>query len=454
MAAKQICSNLIAKPQLITPGNLWLCWLIKLKPSKKIKSFGFRFLLIFTIIFGLLGSPIYALSQNQLNVLNEGIYFFNTEVGSCNPATTSTALVGSDNITQSFNYFMAKGGLTSTQVAGLLGNLYAESNGLNPNNSEDGKQDPSPIVGVGFGIAQWTTASRQQGLVALANSEQVPPTNLGVQLDYVWLELNGGYSSVLQALEATSDLQTATSIVMNQYEMPSVVVSGTSDQQQQELQNRVNYATAILTLYGASAQSTTTSTTVTTTSSSGCSQEGGSIAGCNFGSSSDPFTTDDSIIYPGIAEMCSRVSQLVDPSSALFTQWCVDNASSIAGDLCHDACEGTVAVAWQFQSYYTAYDEYLAAVNTPSFHPKDTNPPVGAILLYDYVPYDNGDGHAAIYLGNNMAMSTDIGGNGYVWITTVAQLNPWAGGPNWNTTDPGSGYLGWADPGHPPSLTF
>jgi len=413
------------------------------------------------------GSPALALSQDQTNVLSQGIYYFNTEVGNCSTSATSTTtnLVGTDNITKAFNYFMAKGGLSAIQVAGLLGNLYAESNGINPNNSEDGKQDPTPIPGVGFGIAQWTTAGRQQGLTNLAASEGVQPIDLGVQLDYVWQELNNGYLSALQALESASDLQTATNIIMYNYEIPAVVVNGTAAQQQQELQDRVNDATAILALYGASAQSgSTTTSTVTTTSSNDCGSSPSSTgASCNFSSGGTFFTTNSnsattSVGEISIAQMCQRAQllaagQLINPASATNQPYCSNGA-------CAGLCETVAGIVWGYYppGYDCAYSQWLAMVATGQAHPGDKNPPVGALLFFvdQYSPnlnlaltncndlingtLETNYGHVVVYLGDNMVISPDWPNSGDISIVPITDMTGNSKG-GWNEP-----YLGWSNP--------
>jgi hypothetical protein len=388
----------------------------------------------------------------------------------CGQTTSTTAqtgtVVGTDNIMEAFSYFLTKGDLSTVQVAGLLGNLYAESNGLNPNNSEDGKQDPTPIPGVGFGIAQWTTAGRQQGLVDLAASEGVPVTDLSVQLDYVWQELTSSYESVLLSLEATNDLQTATSIVMNNYEVPLVVISGTPAQQQQELQNRVNDAASILELYGASAQASSSSTTIVTTTSSipGCSTTtpgGGSVVGCSFGSGGIFFTLNSTLVTtsPGeisAAQMCQRAQllaagQLLNPQGDPF---CANGA-------CAGLCDFVAGIVWGFPNasgYNCSYMHWETMVATGHAHPGGQSPPVGALLFFidQYSPNFNQTltncsdtvngvlqtnyGHTVVYLGNNMVISSDWPSSGDISIIPITDITG-GGKVGWNEP-----YLGWSDP--------
>ena len=53
------------------------------------------------------------------------------------------------------------------------------------------RQASGPVPGVGYGIAQWTTSSRQAGLETLAKKDRVGVSNFGAQLEYVVQELHG-----------------------------------------------------------------------------------------------------------------------------------------------------------------------------------------------------------------------------------------------------------------------
>lgn len=115
------------------------------------------------------------------------------------------SLAGNDNIEKAFNYFVAKG-LTPEQSAGILGNLEQES-GLDPTIHQGRKNlGKFPQAGVGYGIAQWTPAVRQDALVAYAEKNTVAPNTLKVQLEFLWGEATGdksifhnGYTAVVYA---------------------------------------------------------------------------------------------------------------------------------------------------------------------------------------------------------------------------------------------------------------
>lgn len=123
-------------------------------------------------------------------------------------------------------------------VAGLMGNLHAESR-LIPTNLQDayerslgmtdaeytarvdaGTYDGFVTDAAGYGLAQWTAKSRKAGLMNLAWKKKKSIGDLGVQLDYLWQELQGGYRGVLDALVNAKSVREASDIVLTKYEVP------------------------------------------------------------------------------------------------------------------------------------------------------------------------------------------------------------------------------------------
>ncbi len=123
-------------------------------------------------------------------------------------------------------------------VAGLMGNLYAESR-LIPTNLQDayerslgmtdaeytarvdaGTYDAFVTDAAGFGLAQWTAKSRKAGLMNLAWKEKKSIGDLQLQLDYIWQELQGGYKAVLATLQSAKTVREASDIVLTRYEIP------------------------------------------------------------------------------------------------------------------------------------------------------------------------------------------------------------------------------------------
>ena len=203
------------------------------------------FIWFMLLIFGISTLPVSALSADQQNVYGLGVHYFDTEVLTCNPNNVGVGvpLSGGDNPQKAFNYFMQKG-LTANQAAGIVGNMVIESAGVNPAIQQDGSKNPLPKNGTGFGISQWTFTSRQQPLVDLATKEGQPVNTLPVQLDYVWQEFQGSYASAFKKLQASTTLEDATAIIMNDYEAPR--------ERTQNLINRTQAARNVLASYGSS----------------------------------------------------------------------------------------------------------------------------------------------------------------------------------------------------------
>jgi hypothetical protein len=170
-------------------------------------------------------------------------------------------------------------------VAGIIGNLEQESGGgLNPKAQQDGSKSPVPKDGVGFGIAQWTYASRQKGLIALAKARNLPATDLGVQLDYLWQELSADYKNVLQHLKTTTSVPDATNQFVGPNNLAGNPVSPTTEVQRSggyenpgkpAMAHRLKYANEAFTLYGKDAP-TGGGTGATTSDSNDCSGGGSS----------------------------------------------------------------------------------------------------------------------------------------------------------------------------------
>ena len=137
-----------------------------------------------------------------------------------------------------WNYFLGKG-FTEYGVAGLLGNLQAES-GLKPTNLQNSNErklkynDETYTEAVdsgaytnfgkdaaGYGIAQWTYWSRKENLKKYAESAKASIGNLDMQLAFLWEELQTSYKSVLNVLQNAKTIQEASDTVLLQFERPA-----------------------------------------------------------------------------------------------------------------------------------------------------------------------------------------------------------------------------------------
>ncbi len=121
------------------------------------------------------------------------------------------------NEEEAFAYFVKKG-LTPEQAAGIVGNLMQES-GVDPGSHQTGG-------GPGRGIAQWSVGERWSGVEELAQKQGESPYDLGVQLDYMWQELNGSESAALASLKQASSASEAAVAFEEGYERAGIPNNG------------------------------------------------------------------------------------------------------------------------------------------------------------------------------------------------------------------------------------
>lgn len=182
-----------------------------------------------------------------------------------------------------WDYFKAKG-LNDFGIAGLMGNLYAES-GLKPTNLQNtyekklGYTDAEYTAAVdqgkytnfvkdsaGYGLAQWTYWSRKQNLLDFAQSKNKSIGDLNMQLDFLYKELSEGYkNSVLKVLcEAKSVLEASNSVLLK-FERPA-------DQSETVQNKRAGFGQTYYDKYAgkpATEESSTPATTPTTGTNTG-----------------------------------------------------------------------------------------------------------------------------------------------------------------------------------------
>lgn len=147
-------------------------------------------------------------------------------------------LSGSTTEEKIWNFLKSKG-LNSFAIAGLMGNLYAES-GLNPKNLQNsyekklGYTDETYTAAVdcgkytnfakdaaGYGLAQWTYHTRKAALLAYARSMGKSVGDLETQLGFLMKELTGNYAGVLSELKKASSVLAASNTVLMKFERPA-----------------------------------------------------------------------------------------------------------------------------------------------------------------------------------------------------------------------------------------
>ena len=142
------------------------------------------------------------------------------------PYTSGPAGTSGDALTMARN-LMRDLGLTEAQAAGIVGNMVAESGVENarPQGSRPGTKGALVVDGVtGYGIVQWTSRGRQQALYDFAKSmghDMSKPLTMDIEYKFFLKEFRGAYGSVLRQIKQAPDTKTASTIFMQQYEIPA-----------------------------------------------------------------------------------------------------------------------------------------------------------------------------------------------------------------------------------------
>ena len=129
--------------------------------------------------------------------------------------------------------------LNDYAVAGLMGNLYAES-GLRTNNLQDsyeyklGNDDEYTSKvnsgeyanfandSAGYGLAQWTSSGRKAELYKRAQEMKRPINDPEVQLSHLMNELNSGYkNTVLGPISSARSVKEASDVVLHKFGAPA-----------------------------------------------------------------------------------------------------------------------------------------------------------------------------------------------------------------------------------------
>ncbi|MBO6177836.1 MAG: N-acetylmuramoyl-L-alanine amidase [Selenomonadaceae bacterium] len=136
--------------------------------------------------------------------------------------------------------FFKEKGLNDCAVAGIMGNLYAES-GLIPTNLQnsfesslgvndegytasvdDGSYSFERFIndGAGFGLAQWTYYTRKAGLYEFAKHTGRSIGDLDMQLEYLWDELQK-YEDLMGKLRNAKSVREASDAFLLDFERPA-----------------------------------------------------------------------------------------------------------------------------------------------------------------------------------------------------------------------------------------
>lgn len=131
-------------------------------------------------------------------------------------------------------------GMTHCGACGVMGNLEAESS-LKANNLQNtyekslGAGDEVYTMAVdnglyknfvndqaGYGLAQWTLASRKRALLEFANNANRSIGDESMQVDFLIHEMRTDFPGLFSFLCSTDDMYEATSRVCKEYERPAV----------------------------------------------------------------------------------------------------------------------------------------------------------------------------------------------------------------------------------------
>ena len=137
-----------------------------------------------------------------------------------------------------WDYFKAKG-LNDYGIAGLMGNLYAES-GLKATNLQNtyekklGYTDAEYTAAVdqgiytnfvndkaGYGLAQWTFWSLKQDMLNYFKSKNKSIGDLQTQMEFLAHQLSTNYKSVWTTLKTAKSVLEASNAVLLKFERPA-----------------------------------------------------------------------------------------------------------------------------------------------------------------------------------------------------------------------------------------
>lgn len=152
---------------------------------------------------------------------------------------TGTASAGSKDDEKVIWDFLLQNIGNEYGVAGLMGNLYAES-ALRSNNLQQtyetklGYTDETYTAAVdsgaydnfvkdsaGYGLAQWTYWTRKQDLLNFATDKKKSICDLNMQLEFLYQELSCNYKSTLETLKNAKSVLEASNVVLFKFEVPA-----------------------------------------------------------------------------------------------------------------------------------------------------------------------------------------------------------------------------------------
>ena len=169
--------------------------------------------------------------------------------------------LSNENTVIKFIEFCKGNGINNNGIAGLLGNLYAESgvrtnNLQNSYNTKFGLTDEEftaavdsgqfnfcdPDTKFGYGLAQWTSAGRRSGLYNYCKGKNVSIADEQAQFEWLLYELRTSYKAVYNELISSANtVESCASIVVCKYEIPRSVLTS-ENSKRETVDKRTGYA--------------------------------------------------------------------------------------------------------------------------------------------------------------------------------------------------------------------
>lgn len=176
--------------------------------------------------------------------------------------------ISNERTVTNFIKFFRDNGITDNGIAGLLGNVYAESgvrtdNLQNKYETEFGMSDVeftkavdnrlfdfcNPNIKFGYGLCQWTSIGRRTGLYNYCVSKGTSIADEQSQFEWLLHELQTSYKGVYNELISGSNtVESCASIVICKYEIPKSVLTEGAEKQN-AINKRVLYAKEFYDLY-------------------------------------------------------------------------------------------------------------------------------------------------------------------------------------------------------------
>ncbi len=195
--------------------------------------------------------PILAVVLTIIAIIALVVVFISTIIsvisGWFNWFNRSTSYAALDGNARQIAQFLNEKGLNNKQIAALLGTWSCES-GLEPRRcqygdwsaydengtviatfsfhagSDDSLADdyPEELISngnFGYGLAQWTSPGRAQGLVDYAAEQNKHSGDMNVQLEYFWQEFTTGYYDVYYEFSNCDDIDECVTIFASKFEI-------------------------------------------------------------------------------------------------------------------------------------------------------------------------------------------------------------------------------------------